>query len=133
MGFRPFILVIIWTFSESKSQKRFEKSNIHDFSAFWPLLLMKAWCSDPWYRKNSYKILHLFHPVTQFYLYYFWSNLKNKFVTFKGITRYDIISLSDICLSVFARSSSTYVKTYSGSSFGIEDLCSLQRKTQGLI
>ena len=44
--------------------------------------------SNNWYRKKSYKILLLFQPVTWLYRNYFWSYLKNKFVTFTGITRY---------------------------------------------
>ena len=48
LGCRPFIFVIIWTFSDSKSRKLFEKSHIPDFSAFRPVLLIKALCSDQW-------------------------------------------------------------------------------------
>ena len=41
-------LVIIWTFSDSKSRKWSEKSHIPNCSAFWPLLLIKTLCSDQW-------------------------------------------------------------------------------------
>jgi len=41
-------LVIIWTFSDSKSRKLSEKRPYSWFSAFWPLLLIKALSSDQW-------------------------------------------------------------------------------------
>ena len=85
LGCRPFIFVIIWTFSDSKSQKLFEKSHIPDFSAFRPVLLIKALCSDQWSNfqnidtwEKSYEIILLFHSVTWFYHYYFCSYSKLK-------------------------------------------------------
>ena len=62
LGFRPFLLVIIWTFSDSKSRNLSGKCHIPDLSAFLPLLLIKALCSDQWWdfqiidiRKNPVK------------------------------------------------------------------------------
>ena len=66
LGFRPFLLVIIWTFSDSKSRKLFEKSHIPDFSAFRPVLLIKALCSDQW---SDFQIIDIRKILIQFVQY----------------------------------------------------------------
>ena len=63
LGVRPFLLVILWTFSDTKSRKLFEKGHFPDLSAFWPLLLIKVLCSDHW---SDFQIIDIWKILIKF-------------------------------------------------------------------